>query len=114
MTQYNFASLPTNVSAIPAKTRTVKKSPLFAKMEKMNVGPDSAFVIEKGKMESVAANVYATAKRIGIKVSLRQLPQGVAVFRVRNTNAQTDTERKNEGVPAKRRTLKKASRKQAA
>ncbi len=111
MTQYNFASLPTNTTSIPAKTRTVKKSPLFAKMEKMNVGPDSAFVIEKAQMASVAANVYATAKRIGIKVSLRQLPEGVAVFRVRNTNAQTDTERKNEGQKTTRR---KTLRKKAA
>ena len=110
MTQYQFSDLNTdrNVSNIPPKTRTVKKSPLAARMEKLKI--NEAFVINDAQMASVAANVYATAKRIGVKVTLRQLPEGVGVWRVRNTNAsQTDTERKNEtqnGAPAKKRLVK--------
>ncbi|BBA65257.1 predicted ORF [Xanthomonas phage XacN1] len=110
MTQYQFSDLNTDrtVSNIPPKTRTVKKSPLAARMEKLKI--NEAFVINDAQMASVAANVYATAKRIGVKVTLRQLPEGVGVWRVRNTNAsQTDTERKNEtqnGAPAKKRLVK--------
>jgi hypothetical protein len=110
MTQYQFSDLNTDrtVNNIPPKTRTVKKSPLAARMEKLKI--NEAFVINDAQMASVAANVYATAKRIGVKVTLRQLPEGVGVWRVRNTNAsQTDTERKNEtqnGAPAKKRLVK--------
>ena len=110
MTQYQFSDLNTDrtVSNIPPKTRTVKKSPLAARMEKLKI--NEAFVINDAQMASVAANIYATAKRIGVKVTLRQLPEGVGVWRVRNTNAsQTDTERKNEtqnGAPAKKRLVK--------
>lgn len=110
MTQYQFSDLNTDrtVSNIPPKTRTVKKSLLAARMEKLKI--NEAFVINDAQMASVAANVYATAKRIGVKVTLRQLPEGVGVWRVRNTNAsQTETERKNEaqnGAPAKKRLVK--------
>lgn len=110
MTQYQFSDLNTDrtVSNIPPKTRTVKKSPLAARMEKLKI--NEAFVVNDAQMASVAANIYATAKRIGVKVTLRQLPEGVGVWRVRNTNAsQTDTERKNEsqnGAPAKKRLVK--------
>ena len=111
MQQYNFSDLNTdrNLSAIPPKTRTVKKSPLAARMEKLKI--NEAFVIDDAQMASVAANVYATAKRVGIKVTLRQLEDGVGVWRVRNTNAaQTDTERKNESgkVQGQRRGRKAA------
>lgn len=110
MTQYQFSDLNTdrNINAIPPKTRTVKKSPLAARMEKLKI--NEAFIINDAQMASVAANVYATAKRIGVKVTLRQLAEGVGVWRVRNTSAsQTDTERKNEsqnGAPAKKRLVK--------
>lgn len=110
MTQYNFSDLSGDrlLNNIPPKTRTVKKSPLYARMEKLKIG--EAFVVNDAQMASVAANIYATAKRIGIKVTLRQMPEGVGVWRVRNTNAsQTDTERKNEsqnGAPAKKRLVK--------
>lgn len=106
MSQYQFSDLNTdrNISAIPPKTRTVRKSPLAARMEKLKI--NEAFVINDAQMASVAANIYATAKRIGVKVTLRQLENGVGVWRVRNTSAsQTDTERKNEGnavAPRKR------------
>jgi hypothetical protein len=75
MTQYQFSDLNTDrtVSNIPPKTRTVKKSLLAARMEKLKI--NEAFVINDAQMASVAANVYATAKRIGVKVTLRQLPQ---------------------------------------
>jgi hypothetical protein len=98
MTQYNFSDLTSDrsLSHIPPKTRTVKKSPLYARMEKLKIG--EAFIVNDAQMGSVAANIYATAKRIGIRVTLRQMPEGVGVWRVRNSNiAQTDTERKNEG-----------------
>ena len=99
MTQYNFSDMNTNSSAIaiPPKTRTVKKSPLYARMEKMKIG--EAFVVNDAQMASVAANIYATAKRIGIKVTLRQLEEGVGVWRVRNQqNASNNTnESQNEG-----------------
>lgn len=88
MTQnYTFSDLnnASSVAPIPPKTRTVRKSPLFARMEKLKIG--EAFVINDAQMSKVAANVYATAKRAGIKVSLRQLPEGVGVWRVRNTTA---------------------------
>ena len=110
MTQYQFSDLNTDrtVNNIPPKTRTVKKSPLAARMEKLKI--NEAFVVNDAQMASVAANIYAIAKRIGVKVTLRQLPEGVGVWRVRNTNAsQTDTERKNEtqnGAPAKKRLVK--------
>lgn len=108
-TQYSFSNL-NNATAhnIPPKTRTVPKTPLFAKLEKLKVG--GAFVIDGTQMSDVAANVYATAKRAGIKVSLRQLPEGVGVWRVRNQNPQTDVERVNEGVPAKRRTTRRKAK----
>ncbi len=113
MTQYQFSELQNdrNTVAIPPKTRTVKKSPLTARMEKLKI--NDAFVVNDAQMASVAANIYATAKRIGIKVTLRQLPEGVGVWRVRNTNAsQTDTERKNEStasvqaIPPRKRLVK--------
>ena len=79
MTQYQFSDLNTDrtVSNIPPKTRTVKKSPLAARMEKLKI--NEAFVVNDAQMASVAANIYATAKRIGVKVTLRQLPEGVGV-----------------------------------
>ena len=94
MSQYNLTSLSRSLSDIPAKTRTVAKSPLYSKMEKMGIG--EAFVVEKAEMASVAANIYATAKRIGIKVTLRQLPEGVGVWRIRNSNARTEVEQTKE------------------
>lgn len=106
MAQYNFSDLSgdRSLNNIPPKTRTVQKSPLYARMEKLKIG--EAFVIKDSQMGSVAANIYATAKRIGIKVTLRQLDEGVGIWRVRNlSQSQTETERKNEGtkVPAKGR-----------
>lgn len=99
-TNYSFSNLNASTAhAIPPKTRTVPKTPLFAKLEKLKVG--GAFVVDGAQMSQVAPNIYATAKRAGIKVSLRQLPEGVGVWRVRNQNPQTDVERANEGVPAK-------------
>lgn len=110
--KFPFSDLTSDRSLnnIPPKTRTVKKSPLYARMEKLKIG--EAFVVNDAQMASVAANIYATAKRIGIKVTLRQMPEGVGVWRVRNTGtAQTDTERKNEsgGQAAPRKRLVKAA-----
>jgi hypothetical protein len=111
MTPYQFSEFNTDRNTIPPKTRTVKKSALTTRMEKLKI--NDAFIIDDAQMASVAANVYATAKRIGIKVTLRQLSEGVGVWRVRNTNAsQTDTERNNEtqnGIPAKKRLVKAAN-----
>lgn len=114
MTQYNFSDLNTAATptAIPPKSRTVKKSPLYARMEKMNVG--GAFVIDEAQMATVAANVYATAKRLGIKVTLRQLAEGVGVWRVRNTNPQTDVERAKESGRGRRAASKPATRTRAS
>ncbi len=112
MNKYNFSDL-TNATAtsIPAKTRTVQKSPLYARMEKLSV--NSGFVIEKAQMASVAANVYATARRLGIKVTLRQIPEGVGVWRVRNSGS-ADTERSEASTAGRstrgRKPAKKASR----
>lgn len=110
MTQnYTFSDINTaqNVATIPPKTRTVRKSPLFARLEKLKIG--DAFIIDNAQMASVAANVYATAKRAGIKVSLRQLPEGVGVWRVRNTNSNaTQSEDGQTQAQSNRRVYKSA------
>lgn len=110
MNGYTFSSLNSDIGAIPAKTRTVKKSPLYARMEKLKIG--EAFVINDAQMTSVAANIYATAKRAGIKVTLRQLEEGVGVWRIRNTASQS--EKSEAAVPAKRRVVKGKGNRKAA
>ena len=104
MNGYTFSNLNSDIGAIPAKTRTVKKSPLYARMEKLKIG--EAFVINDAQMTSVAANIYATAKRAGIKVTLRQLEEGVGVWRIRNSNAATTEKQEAASVPKKRRVVK--------
>ena len=107
MTQYTFSNLNSNTNEIPAKTRTVRKSPLYARMEKLKVG--EGFVVNDAQMASVAANIYATAKRAGIKVTLRQLEEGVGVWRQRNsTSAQSETKQEST-VPAKKRRVVKGN-----
>lgn len=67
--------------AIPAKTRTAKKkSLLLQRMEKMGVG--HSFIVKDAEIKAVAPTIYATAKRVGIKVLLRQVEDGVGVWRV--------------------------------
>ena len=80
MNQLNISEISKKV-AIPAKTRTVKKkSILLQRMEKLGIG--HSFTIKDAEIKAVAPTVYATAKRIGIKVTLRPVENGVGVWRI--------------------------------
>lgn len=71
--------------AIPAKTRTTKKkSLLLSRMEKLGVG--HSFVVQGADIKAVSPTIYATAKRAGIKVTLRVLDEGVGIWRVKDSN----------------------------
>lgn len=96
--QYQIKSIPQNLNHIPAKTRTVTTPPLEAKMKSMKVS--ESFLLEGAEMKSAAPNCYATARRLGIKVSLRQLDGGVGVWRVRNPSPRTDLEERKEDTSA--------------
>ena len=89
MNQLNISEITKGV-AIPPKTRSMKPSPLFLKLDQVGIG--GSFVIEDVKVADVSATVYATAKRAGVKVSLRQLDNGVGVWRIHNESPQTDLE----------------------
>lgn len=85
MNQLNISEISKKV-AIPAKTRTMqKKSLLLQRMEKLGVG--HSFVVKDAEIKAVAPTVYATAKRAGIKVTLRQVENGVGVWRVADSSA---------------------------
>lgn len=105
---YTISNLKEATNVIPPKARRTQKSPLFKRMENMPIG--DAFVLEGAEMASVAPNAYATAKRAGIKVTLRQIPEGVGVWRIRNPNPQTDLEvdKENEGVRGRGKAKKAA------
>lgn len=87
MNQLNISEISKKV-AIPAKTRTAKKkSVLLQRMEKLGTG--HSFVVRDAEIEAVAPTIYATAKRVGIKVTLRQVENGVGVWRVGNRETET-------------------------
>ncbi|QDJ96296.1 hypothetical protein Xoosp13_109 [Xanthomonas phage Xoo-sp13] len=100
--QYNIKSIPQTLTHIPAKTRTVTTPPLEAKMKSMKV--NESFMLEGAEMKSAAPNCYATARRLGIKVTLRQLDDGVGVWRVRNATPRTELEERKEetATPSRR------------
>jgi len=77
-------------SEIPPKTRTMKKkSLLLQRVEKLGVG--HSFVVQDAEIKAIAPTIYATAKRAGVKVMLRQVDNGVYV---RRTEAQPSKSRK--------------------
>lgn len=118
MKDYNIAPLPKSAQdQIPPKTRSVSKSPLFQKLSTIKV--NEAFVVSNDGNEDhdafvkrVSPNIYATARRAGVSVSLRRLPEGVGVWRVRKkatneastTTATQTTAKRGPGRPRKNAT----------
>lgn len=100
---YNISELPKNIQndSIPAKSRTVQKSPLAQKLSSMKV--NEAFMLEGADMKKVSPNLYATARRMGVKISLRALPQGVGVWRVRKSRSDSSASADNASAVAPKR-----------
>lgn len=104
MNQYKISeieapSTSNALASIPKKRRNRKPSPLFLKLDAMKIG--DGIVIEGATTKDIAANVYNTATRASIVVTLRQLDNGVGVWRIHNTNPKTDAEvtKEQEGMP---------------
>jgi hypothetical protein len=85
---YSFSGIRKQ-NAIPAKVRSTKESALATQIKKLSrVG--HSFLIENVKLSNVAPTVYATARRLGCKVSLRTEGNGVGVFLTQQAPASTE------------------------
>jgi hypothetical protein len=88
-------------SELPAKSRTTQESPLAAQMKKLTkVG--QSFLIEGVEIPNVAPTVYATARRLGVKVSLRSEEGGVGVYMTQLAeDTEINTPKRGPGRPRK-------------
>lgn len=83
MNQFTLSEI-SKKAEIPAKTRTTKKkSSMLQTMEKLGVG--HSFTVKDADIKAHAPTIYATAKRAGIKVTLRAVDNGVGVWRVKDS-----------------------------
>lgn len=78
MVQFNLSQIEKKVPLLP-RTRVTQPSALLQRMQKL--GDGHSFTIKEVTLKEVSATVYATAKRAGIKVSLRQDGEDVRVWR---------------------------------
>lgn len=78
MNQFTLSQIEKKVPLLP-RTRTTRPSQLLQRMQKL--GDGHSFLIKDAELKAVSATAYATAKRAGIKVSLRQDGEDVRVWR---------------------------------
>ncbi len=81
MNTYTVSPIIKN-APIPSKVRAPRQSsnPITQRLQKLNV--NHSFVIEGADLKKIHPQVYATSKRLGIKVLTRSVEGGVQVWRV--------------------------------
>src|SRR5688572_5362377 len=83
MSNYNVSPIIKN-APIPQKIRAPRatKNPITARMQNLGVG--QSFVVEGAELKSIHPQLFATSKRLGIKISTRTVDNGVQVWRIQN------------------------------